>query len=318
LRRQDGERFLRALAPKLGAAWHLHNALLTRTETTLVLFSSVASLFGLPGQANYAAANAGLDALALHRVARGMRAISINWGPWAEIGMAAVRDDRGRRLEARGLAGLAPAAALDAFERVIAAAPAQVAIVDLDVRAYTEAYPSAATNILLSDLLLGSATEISHEEEPHSLKAELLALGPGRRRVEALRKYVREQVAKVLRQAPSRLENDKPFRSLGLDSLMGLELRNRLEVGAAQSLPATLVWNYPTIGTLADELARRMELPMSADPLHEENSAPVADAQAEPPEHVTDYGSVEDLETLLADIERLSADEARRSLVGGE
>ena len=221
LRRQDGEHFLRALAPKLGAAWHLHNALLTRTETTLVLFSSVASLFGLPGQANYAAANAGLDALALHRVARGMRAISINWGPWAEIGMAAVRDDRGRRLEARGLAGLATAAALDAFERVIATAPAQIAIVDLDVRAYTEAYPSAATNVLLSDLLLVGATEMSHEEGPHSLKAELLAFGSVRRRIEALRKYVREQVAKVLRQAPSRLENDKPFRLLGLELIDG-------------------------------------------------------------------------------------------------
>lgn len=317
LRRQDGERFQRALAPKLGAAWHLHNALLTRTETTLVLFSSVASLFGLPGQANYAAANAGLDALALHRVARGMRAISINWGPWAQIGMAAVRDDRGRRLEARGLAGLATAAALDAFERVIATAPAQIAIVDFDVRAYTEAYPSAATNILLSDLLLVSATETSHEG-PHSLKAELLAFGSVRRRIEALRKYVREQVAKVLRQAPSRLENDKPFRLLGLDSLMGIELRNRLEVGAAQSLPATLVWNYPTIATLANELARRMELPMSADPLHEEDRAPAAEAQAEPPVHITGGGSVEELETLLADIERLSADEARRSLVGGE
>jgi hypothetical protein len=91
-----------------------------------------------------------------------------------------------------------------------------------------------------------------------------------------------------------------------------------LEVGAAQSLPATLVWNYPTIATLANELARRMELPMSADPLHEEDRAPVAEAQAEPPVHITGDGSVEDLETLLADIERLSADEARRSLVGGE
>jgi NAD(P)-dependent dehydrogenase (short-subunit alcohol dehydrogenase family)/acyl carrier protein len=318
LRKQDGERFLRALGPKLGAAWHLHTALGAHPDATLVLFSSIASLLGLSGQANYAAANAGLDALAFHRVAHGLRTISVNWGPWAEIGMAAARDDRGRRLEARGLARLAPAAALDAFECVLATAPTQVAIVDFDARAYAEAYPAAVSNVLLSDLIRSGSVELSRQKEPRSLKAELLTLGPGRRRVEALRGYVREQVGKVLRQAASRLENDKPFQSLGLDSLMGLELRNRLEAGTALSLPATLVWNYPTIATLAGELGRRLELPTSADELHEKEGSPAADAQTERPPRTAGKGSIEDLETLLADIERLSADEARRSLVEGD
>ena len=317
LRRQDGERFLRALMPKLGAAWHLHTVLGARPDTTLVMFSSIASLLGLSGQANYAAANAGLDALASHRVARGLRAISVNWGPWAEIGMAAARDDRGRRLEARGLAGLAPSAALDAFERVLATAPTQITIVHLDARAYAEAFPAAASNILLSDLIRSDSVEMPHEEEPRSLKAALLALGPGRRRVELLRGFVREQVGKVLRQAASRLENDKPFLSLGLDSLMGLELRNRLEAGTALSLPATLVWNYPTIATLADELGRRLELPTSVDEAHEKEGSPATDAQTEAP-RTAGNGAIDDLEALLADIECLSVDEARRSLVEGD
>ena len=251
------------------------------------------------------------------RVARGLRAISVNWGPWAEIGMAAARDDRGRRLEARGLAGLAPSAALDAFERVLATAPTQITIVHLDARAYAEAFPAAASNILLSDLIRSDSVEMPHEEEPRSLKAALLALGPGRRRVELLRGFVREQVGKVLRQAASRLENDKPFLSLGLDSLMGLELRNRLEAGTALSLPATLVWNYPTIATLADELGRRLELPTSVDESHEKEGSPATDAQTEAP-RTAGNGAIDDLEALLADIERLSVDEARRSLVEGD
>jgi acyl transferase domain-containing protein/NAD(P)-dependent dehydrogenase (short-subunit alcohol dehydrogenase family)/acyl carrier protein len=318
LTRQDSERFSRALKPKLEAAWHLHTALAGHPDATLVLFSSIAALLGLSGQANYAAANAGLDALALHRVAHGLRAISINWGPWAEIGMAAARADRGRRLEARGLASLAPAAALDALECVLKSASSQVAIADFDARAYTGTYPAAASSALLSDILSSRSPEISRDEKPRSMKAELLALKPGRPRIEALRGYVREQLGTVLQQPPSRLENDKPFRSLGLDSLMGLELRNRLEGGASLALPATLIWNYPTIATLADELARRLELPTTGDDLRVERGSSAADAQALLARAIGDSAAELDLEALLDDVERLSDDEARRSLVEGD
>ena len=103
----------------------------------------------------------------------------------------------------------------------------------------------------------------------------------------------------MLLQTASRITVDKPFRTLGLGSLMGLELRKRLEAGTQLSLPATLVWNYPTIAALAEELASRLEVPLRSD---------VGEAEA------TDG----DLEALLAEVESMSPEEAQRLLAQGQ
>ncbi|MFO1456201.1 MAG: type I polyketide synthase [Steroidobacteraceae bacterium] len=295
---QDAARFARALAPKTGGAWNLHVALRSRPGAILVLFSSVAALLGLPGQANYAAANAGLDALARWRVARGARAISINWGPWGEIGMAAQSERRGARLESNGLASMVPAAALEAFGRALDTNSAQLAIMTLDVAAFVGAYPPAARSALLHELATAGGAPVS-VPAAQGLKRRLLETPPGRARSELIQSFIREQVGKVLRQPASRITVDKPFRTLGLDSLMGLELRNRLEAGTQLSLPATLVWNYPTIAALAEELASRLEVPLRSD---------VGEAEA------TDG----DLEALLAEVESMSPEEAQRLLAQGQ
>src|SRR6185295_10806230 len=114
------ERLRRVLAPKAAGAWNLHG--LTRADLIerFILFSSASGLLGAPGQANYAAANAYLDALAHHRHAQGLPALSINWGPWAEVGLAAAQANRGQRLATRGVQSMTPAQGLASLEMLLA------------------------------------------------------------------------------------------------------------------------------------------------------------------------------------------------------
>jgi NADPH:quinone reductase-like Zn-dependent oxidoreductase/NADP-dependent 3-hydroxy acid dehydrogenase YdfG/acyl carrier protein len=304
LQQQDVARFERAFAPKIAGAWNLDATLAGRSGVTLVLFSSVAALLGLAGQANYAAANSWLDAFAHRRRARGEPTVSIDWAPWSDIGMAAVHADRGARLEDRGLANLSPAAGLAALQSVLASGATQVAVMDFDINAYAATYPAAAHSVLLADLAPGAPPAVAHAT-PHGIKQALLAAEPGRRRVEAMQAFLKEQVGKVLRQSASRLDADKPFRTLGFDSLMGLELRNRLELETGLTLSATMVWNYPTIAALAQELAARLGVPLAGEPAGEPAGAGAVTV-------AVDTAADADLEAMLAEIEQLSAEEARQ------
>lgn len=313
---QDAARFARAFAPKLNGAWNLQRYLQARPDAVLVLFSSVAALLGLPGQANYAAANAGLDALAHWRMVRGQRTISINWGPWGDIGLAAQSERRGARLESNGLASMSPAAALDAFGRALATSAPQLAVMTLDVEAFVGTYPPAARSALLGGLRSTETASGGAATDP-GLRERLLAVAPGRPRMELLREFIKEQVGRVLRQPAARITLDKPFRTLGLDSLMGLELRNRLEVGTQLTLPATLVWNYPTVAALAEDLASRLDLPSLKEPTSAGGASRAA--VAAPSADATEVGgageTVEvELEALLAEVESMTPEEAQRLL----
>ena len=115
-----------------------------------------------------------------------------------------------------------------------------------------------------------------------------------------LESFLQEQVAHVLKQARNRIDVHKPFRTLGLDSLMALELRNRLEAGTGIALPATLVWNYPTVEALAPFLAERLDVAL--------------DETRSQPKPADDSRAPSDLEALVGQIEQLSAEEARRLL----
>ncbi|HZN17328.1 MAG TPA: SDR family NAD(P)-dependent oxidoreductase, partial [Micromonosporaceae bacterium] len=261
LLQQSAERFRTVVRPKADGAWHLHAQTLGSADAPeldfFVLFSSVTSVLGSPGQGSYAAANAFLDALAHARRAAGLPALSINWGPWSAVGMAARIEQRGREA-LRGLRAITPQQGVSVLGMLLGEDTAQVSVVPFNAAEWVAAYPeSGRTNQLA--LLDARAAE---QPAPASVRAALLALEPGRRRRSALEAYVREQVSRVLRLAPSRVGLATPLRNLGFDSLMSLELRNRLEAGLQLSLSASLTWNYPTIEVLVPYLAERMEIPL--------------------------------------------------------
>jgi acyl carrier protein len=274
----------------------LHALTLNSQLDLFVLFSSVAATLGTPGQGNYAAGNAFLDALAHQRRAQGLPALSINWGPWSEIGLAA-RPDRGRRLSLKGVGSISPKQGLKALERLLKEEATQVVVMPFEAGQWSGLYPASAS--FLSQLLEGAKLggPINGKAATSSVRESLLAVEPGRRRWAVLETYLREQVAQVLRLAPSRVDPNKPLRTLGIDSLMTLELRNRLEAGLGLTLSATLVWNYPTVSALVPFLAGRMELALEA---------------AEPESQVESNESKE--EPAPDEIEQLSQDEVEKML----
>ncbi|NVI97088.1 SDR family NAD(P)-dependent oxidoreductase [Myxococcus sp. AM009] len=253
LLQQTVERFRRVMAPKVRGGWNLH--VLTR-ELPLdffVLYSSAASLFGAPGQGNYVAANAFLDALAHHRRVLGLPGLSINWGPFSEVGLAAAQSNRGVRLAQRGSDSLTPAEGNAILGRLLDGDVTQMAVMPLDLHKWVEFYPRAKSSLWLSELVPANAGEGARAARDVELLEALRTATPRDARV-ALEKFVREQLGRVLRLDSARIDAEAPLQGFGLDSLMGLELRNRLASGLGLSLPASLIWKHPTLDALCAHL----------------------------------------------------------------
>ncbi|WP_257460229.1 type I polyketide synthase [Archangium lipolyticum] len=258
----DEPRLRTVLAPKVQGAWNLHVRTQGRPLDFFVMFSSAASVLGSPGQGNYAAANAFMDALAHHRRAAGLPALSVNWGPWADVGLAAAATNRGERLALRGVGNMPPAQALEALGRLLVREVAQAVVVPLDLRQWREFYLSAAQAPFLSVLM---QERVGGTPSPKGSARELLAAAEPDQRRGLLEAYLREQLGRILRMEPDRIEPDLPFGEQGMDSLTGLELRNRIESGLKLTLSATLIYAYPTVEALTTHLFGKLEPLLEAE-----------------------------------------------------
>ncbi len=276
---QRWERFDAVLAPKALGAWTLD--VLTRGTTLdfFVLFSSAAGVIGSAGQGPYAAANAFLDGLAHYRRAHGRAAVSVDWGPWTGAGMATTVSARDReRWRGQGVEPLSPDVALAVLGDILPSDASQVVVLPGRGRSRArEAYPATPT-------------------AARSLASELGALAPARRRA-ALVAHVREQAGKVLGLSAADLGLQQGLRELGMDSLMAVELRNRLQSSVGQALPATVAFDHPTIEAISAFLAAEVTaLGIEATPVAELHGAP-------PPA------------PLAAEIGRMSDEEAEAELL---
>ncbi|WP_314178649.1 SDR family NAD(P)-dependent oxidoreductase, partial [Streptomyces winkii] len=241
------ERVEAVLRPKVDAAWNLHELTRDRDLSAFVLFSSVAGTLGTPGQGNYAAGNAFLDALALHRRGLGLPAASLAFGPWA-AGMLSGADTE--RMERSGIPPLAVDQGLDLFDAALATGESALVPVRLDLptlRARGEVPP------LLRGLIRTRARRTAAGSETAvSLVQRLSGLSDGER-LESLNGLVRTEVASVLSfSGADDVDPDRAFQDLGFDSLTAVELRNRLTAATGLRLPATLVFDYPTATSLAE------------------------------------------------------------------
>jgi acyl transferase domain-containing protein/NADPH:quinone reductase-like Zn-dependent oxidoreductase/NAD(P)-dependent dehydrogenase (short-subunit alcohol dehydrogenase family)/acyl carrier protein len=274
----SAERFGSVMAGKVSGALALDANVNAGELDFLVYYSSVAGVLGNPGQANYAAANAVLDAVAHSQRARGIPAISIDWGTWGTVGLAAAAENRAARLASQGLKPLSRAEGAALVACILEAAPTQVMAMHLDANQWCASHPAAAQSRLLSNLLRQGATVASEGAD----FAASLALLDGEERRDALTMWLRQQVAAVLRLDAERIPVDKTLRSLGLDSLMALELRNRLERHLGLKLSATLVWNYPTVSAVAALLEGRFSAKHQEEVEAERNSVSTPGAKTLP------------------------------------
>ncbi|AKT41320.1 hybrid non-ribosomal peptide synthetase/type I polyketide synthase [Chondromyces crocatus] len=244
---QDPARFHRVLAPKVQGAWNLHVATRDLPLDSFVLFSSGASLLGSAGQSSYAAANAFLDALAHQRRAEDLPALSVHWGPWAEAGMAASLTQQDlERWADRGVGLIPPAEGLALLGELLGGAPPEVAVLPMDWNKASETF--GRTGRLLSELTRAPASR--RVAAPVKMRSWLDPL-PLDERHDALLTHLQRRIADLLHLDGGTLpEANQGLFGMGLDSMMTLELRSRLELEASQPMPATLLFTYPTIDAL--------------------------------------------------------------------
>jgi short-subunit dehydrogenase/acyl carrier protein len=253
LSQQSLEGFRTTLAAKAFGACHLDR--LTRDDELdfFVVSSSVSSLFGSPGQANYATANALLDGLVAQRRAQGLPATGVNFGPWAQGGMAS-SEAATANISAQGLFPLDPAAALAALAEVVANGTGQATVIKANWQRAAKVLGASRPPIL--DLVLPSA---AGEAAGDSELLRQLQEVPVAQRSGFVTEFLQREVQNFLRLAQPPAATNR-FLDLGTDSLMAIELRNRLhsQFGGAFTINATAVFDYPTIGGLAEYLVGQL------------------------------------------------------------
>ncbi|WP_173267511.1 type I polyketide synthase, partial [Streptomyces pacificus] len=250
------ERLDEVLRPKVDGAWNLHEATLGHRPAAFVLYSSVAGVTGAAGQANYAAANAFLDALAAYRRGLGLAASSLAWGPWAQDGgmTAQLADGAMDRLGRSGMPPLSPEQGLALFDAALARdepllVPARIAT------GRTER-PVAVAAVLRGLVRGGKRTAGAGAADPAGTLPDLpTGLGPEEGAAYVLDLVCGHAAGVLGHTTPAAIDADKEFRSLGFDSLTAVELRNSLSAVTGLKLAATLVFDHPTPRELADRLA---------------------------------------------------------------
>jgi hypothetical protein len=302
LSRQDVSRLSRVMAAKVVGTWNLEQATRDRALDFFVLFSSSASVLGSPGQANHALANVFLDAMAEHRRARGLAGLSLDWGAWSEVG-AAAREETARRIALDGMGRMRPDEALAAFERAMAGDEAQIAILPVDWGALMARRSMAGRLPSLLRGLKPSTGAMARAAAPtpagDGLLARLEAAPPARRR-QVLAEHIAGRVVRVLGLDPSHtIDPLRPLKEMGIDSLMAVELRNGLKADLRLDggLPATLVFDHPTVDAIAAYLTEVVLTPSASEPEDASVSAEVPEA-----------------ESMLNRLEQLSDDEVDRLL----
>ncbi|HET8681008.1 MAG TPA: SDR family NAD(P)-dependent oxidoreductase, partial [Micromonosporaceae bacterium] len=305
---------------KATAAANLHEATRHLPLAAFIMFSSFASALGTPGQANYAAANAYCDALAIHRQSLGLPGLSIAWGLWATTsGLTGQLDEAGlARIRRLGINPTSTNLGLALLDAAYRHGHPQLLAYNLDTRALAR-QPAPALPPALRSLAGGGARSrrtASTGERPTNWSARLSGV-PHTEQHRMLLDLVRKHAATVLGHGDSRAVHvDATFKELGFDSLTAVELRNRLAAATGLRLPAALVFDYPEVTVLADHLRRQLS-PNGEAPGQRDRSGAVLKELARI-ENTLSAATAEDLtDAVMARLETLLATvKARRVPVG--
>mgnify|MGYP005843895779 CR=1 FL=1 len=251
--------FEAVLAPKVSGAWNLHHATQHLSLECFVLFSSVASLLGSPGQSNYAAANAFLDTLAQWRRHQGQPAIALNWGPWQEGGFALHHQDTLKRLSARGVQSFSAAEGIYRLAQVLSQpqAPAQLGIARIHWPTLLPQLPTETPPVLFAQV----GTSAAASKPTANLLADLRSRSH-RDRADRLRTYLQQEVALVLGRTDA-IPTHQNLLDVGLDSLMVMDLLGLCKRDLGLTLYPREVFEHPTLDALSQYLAAELDRTLS-------------------------------------------------------
>jgi NADPH:quinone reductase-like Zn-dependent oxidoreductase/acyl carrier protein len=256
LLQQNWARFERVLAPKVAGALNLHCLTRDLPLDFFVCYSSASAILGSRGQSNHAAANAWLDALAHHRRGLGLAGLSINWGAWSGIG-AAARPDVFDRVAQFGVSAITPDEGLAALERLMLDQAVQTAVIAMDWPRFLATLPPSERSYFSEVATDTAATPVGRkatrmiDESASSATKFELASAPERRKL--IQVTVRDAVVAVLGlESHAQLDPQQSFRDLGFDSLLSIELRNRLQAAMRRPLPATLAFDFPSMSSMVE------------------------------------------------------------------
>ncbi|MGF1481204.1 MAG: thioester reductase domain-containing protein [Cyanophyceae cyanobacterium] len=248
---QDWQQFSRVLAPKVEGAWNLHQLTQHLPLDFFVMFSSAASVLGSPGQGNYAAANAFLDALAHYRCFLGLPGLSINWGPWSDGGMAAKLSSRYGEVTQGST--IAPEQGLQALAKVLGLEP-QVAVLPFEWSAFQQQFGAGTQLPLLAELVSPTQAAASNQR---SILSQWQEADEGDRS-HLLTTYIQGQVAKLLEVAPAEIDIHQSLQDLGFDSLMAVDLRNAVQTQLQAELPIRAFIEEPSVANLLTLLTEQL------------------------------------------------------------
>jgi acyl transferase domain-containing protein/acyl-CoA synthetase (AMP-forming)/AMP-acid ligase II/acyl carrier protein len=239
---------------KVAGAWNLHRAFTSADLDFFVLFSSAASMFGSVGQGNYAAANAYLDSLAWYRRAKGLPAQSINWGPWAEVGMAA-QPDRGGRLAQQGIASIDPEDGLAALGMLLSRRDVQVGVVDADWPALQSLFDAGEGTPFLSKVAGHSKKSVIPSE-----RCKQILESEGEERRKLIQELLCNAIAEVLHTDPAALPMDQNVINLGLDSIMVMDLIRNLGRDLKIRIHPREIFEQPSLAGLAEYIGTELDI----------------------------------------------------------
>ncbi len=301
----DRDRMLKVMAPKAHGAWLLHEGTKDLDLDCFVMFSSVSSILGNPGQANYAAANAFLDSLAHHRHALGLPALVINWGALGGEGYVARNERVAEYLARQGTTALTPGEVVALLESFLKAGVPQMMSLRVDWTKWRQSYRGLQENPLLQHVFVGGA----EAEEKGGVASDWryrIESASGEERNGIIENALREIVGQVLRVKADSLRVDQPLTDLGLDSLMAVEMETLIESTIGVALPPASLMQARTIGQLAVKIGDFLGKPSGGESA---TKTEVAEEAVESED--VDYAELtdDDIEGLLGECDGVAGDD---------
>ncbi|WP_424097227.1 SDR family NAD(P)-dependent oxidoreductase [Moorena producens] len=256
LQQQNWSNFTKVMKPKVQGAWHLHQLTQNQPLDFFILFSSIASLFGSPGQSNYAAANAFLDGLAYYRRTIGLPGLSINWGTVSQVAEAAERG-ADTRVRQKGINPISPSQVLEALDLLISSSAVEVGVVPIEWNQFLTQLPNGVKLPFLEGFtaIQKSATEVKQDKILSQLE-----LASKTERETILSSHLQSEIATVLGMGDMTIDLQQPLTTMGLDSLMALELRNRVKRKLGVDIPIVQLVEGMSIADLGTEINQQLTL----------------------------------------------------------